>query len=581
MGSTRLLDNRIDVVAAQAGRTAGLRVAIAIPCVVLMALNLGPGTAWPWALVFSFGEFWTWGACRAIRRPQPGLALRRLNFLGSNCAICATWCLFATLYWRAPSEALHLTGVAAFVAVMIHGQCFCYRSPIAFGLMSAPPAVLVIAEPLILGGFHGVPLVTVIATLIMAVFYIAVAALIQARSTQSLERAERDAVTSNRAKTAFLAMMSHELRTPMNGVLGMAHALRQTDLSPAQALQVQTLIGSGDGLMTILNDLLDISKIEAGKLDLEKRVFDLHELVGRVEDLWREVARERSVDLEVEVEVDTGVSRWLEGDPTRLRQIINNLVSNALKFSDGGAVHVGVGARPGPNDGLAKVEIRVADQGIGMSSDQQARLFQAFSQADASISRRFGGTGLGLAICRQLAHMMDGDILVTSKLGHGSVFTVTVALTVAEAPPEADGELAAPSIAELRVLVAEDNPVNQAVARAILEATGAVVSMANDGAEALERLRTHDFDVVLMDVHMPRMDGVEALRRLRAGEAGRPDIWVIAFTADAMSGDDARFLGIGFDAVQTKPIQPLALLTALADSQRSPRSAAAPCAASA
>lgn len=561
----RVFNDRIEAVAAEARRTAGLRVAIAALCIVLMAINLGIGATILWATVFAVGEFWTAAACRALRRRTDDLTWRRLSFLGSNATTSATWCLFAILYWRTDSEALHLAGTAAFVGVMIHGQCFCYRSPAAFALMSGPPAILMIAVPLLFGHFHGVPLVTTVATLGMAIAYVATAALNQARSAAALERAEQAAVLSNRAKTAFLAMMSHELRTPMNGVLGMAYALRQTPLSTAQAEKVDMLIGSGDGLLAILNDLLDISKIESGKLDLEHSVFDLHELIERVQALWTEVAREQSISLYFTIAA--AAPRWLEGDSARLRQIIGNLVSNALKFTERGGVRVAVNGRAGGSEGFVELEIEVADDGIGMTADEQARLFQSFSQANTSISRRFGGAGLGLSICRQLAAMMDGDIRVQSALGAGSVFTVTVVLPIAPAPKAAGGD-DAPSILDLRVLLVEDNLVNQAVARAILEATGAVVTVAGDGVEALERLRAEVFDVVLMDIHMPRMDGVAALNAIRAGDAGPCEaIQVIAFTADAMSGQDARLLDLGFDAVQTKPIKPESLLAALAASQ--------------
>jgi two-component system, sensor histidine kinase len=567
-----LINSRIEQVAAETGRTAGLRVVIAAPCFLLMVLNLGIAAAATWISVFAVGELWSLAARRALRDAARPLDLLRLNFLGANCVISATWCLFGVLYWRTPSEALHLAGIAAFVGVMIHGQCFCYRSPTAFTLMSGPPAALMLAMPLVYGHFQGVPLVTAVASLALAISYVAAAAVLQARSAAALQHARRAAELSNRAKTAFLAMMSHELRTPMNGVLGMAYALRNTELSPAQTDQVEMLIASGDGLMTILNDLLDVSKIEAGKLELEHSVFDLHDLMDRVETLWREVARERAIGLDFVIDAET--PRWLMGDPTRLRQIIINLVSNAVKFTEEGTVRVLVSGGPAARDGWVELQIEVIDDGIGMTADEQARLFQSFSQADASISRRFGGTGLGLSICRQLAAMMDGDISVRSAPGAGSIFTVTVALAIAEAPAAAAAEGdedGTASIGDLRVLLAEDNPVNQAVARAILESTGVTVSVAGDGVEALERLRAEDFDVVLMDVHMPRMDGVEAWAAIRDGSAGvRPDQWVIAFTADAMSGEDARLIDLGFDAVQTKPIQPASLLAALAAARPAP-----------
>jgi len=246
------------------------------------------------------------------------------------------------------------------------------------------------------------------------------------------------------------------------------------------------------------------------------------------------------------------------GDANRVRQILMNLISNALKFTEAGEVRL----RLAPTaDGL---EIAVSDTGIGLSAEQQAQLFQAFSQAEASTARRFGGTGLGLSICRQFATLMGGAIAVESTLGRGATFRVRLALPACEAPAAATDEAPAFDLAGVRVLVVEDNPINQTVARTILEAVGAAVEMAGDGIEALERLRTEAFDLVLMDVHMPRMDGIEAVRRIRAGEAGRADIAILALTADAMSGEEARLRALGFNGLQAKPVQPLPLIQAIA-----------------
>jgi CheY-like chemotaxis protein len=258
------------------------------------------------------------------------------------------------------------------------------------------------------------------------------------------------------------------------------------------------------------------------------------------------------------------------GDATRLRQILNNLVSNAVKFTEHGAITVRIRQLSGARPGAALLEISVQDTGIGLTPDQAARLFQPFVQAEASTTRRFGGTGLGLAICRRLARLMGGDITVESAAGRGSTFRVRLEAQIAQPPQRLDEEDQAEASGQLRditglhILVVEDNPVNCAVARAVLAASGAEITVASDGVEALEALRRGRFDVVLMDIHMPRMDGVEALTAIRAGETGDPDTTVIALTADAMEGEALRLLYLGFDAVQPKPIQPAQLIMTIA-----------------
>jgi CheY-like chemotaxis protein len=236
-----------------------------------------------------------------------------------------------------------------------------------------------------------------------------------------------------------------------------------------------------------------------------------------------------------------------------------NLISNALKFTEAGSVRILIAPRQ-----AGGVEITVSDTGIGMTEDQQAKLFQTFTQGESSTTRRFGGSGLGLSICRQLIEMMQGEISVSSRPGQGSTFRVALPLPAAEAPARDDAAHRVVSLEGRRILVVDDNTVNQVVARAILEAAGAVVSVAGDGADALARLAEGELDVVLMDVHMPVMDGVEAVRRIRAGEAGRADIPVLALTADAMSGEGERLLAQGFDDVHPKPIQPAELMRAVA-----------------
>jgi len=371
--------------------------------------------------------------------------------------------------------------------------------------------------------------------------------------TAELRQQTELALAANQAKSAFLAMMSHELRTPMNGVLGMAKALKMTALSPEQDRQLSMIVRSGDSLMTILNDILDISKIEAGKLELELISFDLIELGQSAHDLWADAAASKGVQLVYDV--DPATPRWVRGDSTRVRQIVLNLISNALKFTREGEVRLAIAPA------LEGVQISVRDTGLGISPEQQAKLFQSFSQADVSTARRFGGTGLGLSICKQLAELMGGGIRCDSVEGQGSTFTVVLALPETEAPQtgandDADADDGTPPLAGVNLLVVDDNPINLAVASAILGAFGATITTAADGMEGLQRLTQAGFDVVLMDLQMPRMNGAEALARIRGGAAGRPDIPVIALTAGVMAGETARLLDLGFDDVQPKPINP-------------------------
>ena len=310
--------------------------------------------------------------------------------------------------------------------------------------------------------------------------------------------------------------------------------------------------------MTILNDILDVSKIEAGKLELELAAFDLIEVGQSVHDLWTHVASEKGVALVYEVHPDT--PRWVLGDPTRVRQIMLNLVSNALKFTPTGEVKIFIGPQK------TGVFFKISDTGIGMTAEQQSRLFQSFTQADASTTRRFGGTGLGLSICKQLSGLMGGDVSVVSVPGEGSSFTVHLPLETTEPPASSaaiDDQAGQAPLSNLRILVVDDNAINLAVARAILEAVGAEITTADSGLDALELLRSTSIDVVLMDLQMPQMDGCEAVAAIRAGRGGRTDIPVIALTADVIGGENSSYLKSGFDALQAKPIDARALINAI------------------
>jgi len=544
------------------------RVTVIAALGAILGGNLGVQAGGGWVAAALISEILIYLVYKSLDADALALPRVQIRRIASIVVSSLVWTAMPVLYWMSGQPALQLVAVVLLATFLIiaHGNSF--KSPTATITFGALPAAALILLPTFYGPFAGFQAFSLTASLVLAVFYLGVdvrqnllhAAALRASQAALAEQTER-AITANQAKTSFLAMMSHELRTPMNGVLGMAHALMQTSPSPRQARHIEMLLRSGDGLMTILNDILDISKIEAGKLELESIALDLHELGQRVHDLWSEAASAKGVRLVYDLHPDT--PRWVLGDPTRLRQIMINLVSNALKFTSTGEVRLSVRPLSAASD-VDEIEIAVSDTGLGISEAQQARLFEAFSQADTSTTRKFGGTGLGLAICKQLATTMGGDISLESRPGEGSTFRVRVALEVTG--PASDETLAseAISVCGLRLLVVDDNVINQAVAQSILEAVGATVVTAGDGLDALEALRTDAFDAVLMDVHMPRMDGLEALRHVRRGEAGRADMPVIALTADAMTGVEDELLALGFDAVEPKPINPANLVFAIA-----------------
>jgi PAS domain S-box-containing protein len=384
------------------------------------------------------------------------------------------------------------------------------------------------------------------------------------------ERARQSAETANTAKSAFLANMSHEIRTPMNGILGMAQLLLTPGISDAERQDyARTILGSGETLLTLLNDILDLSKVEAGRLELESAVFEPAQLVHETQLLFAGSATRKGLQLQAAWH-DKAEQRY-RADPHRLRQMLANLVGNAIKFTAQGQIRIDA-REISRADASALLEFSVSDTGTGIPADKQAQLFQPFSQADSSITRQFGGTGLGLSIVRSLARLMGGDVGLESEVGRGSRFWFQLRAAVV-APDEESrqqsrtGRAATPAAAlpaqwSGRVLVVEDNPVNSKVIAAMLTKLGITVTLATDGQQCVDRITQGEQpDLVFMDIQMPVMDGYAATRRIREWEAAgqRPRLPIIALTADAFEEDRQRCLAAGMDDFLTKPINIQAL----------------------
>lgn len=527
---------------------------------VLMAVMTGFGLGWRiavmWAAANASAEVWTWVASRPQRARRTQSRPERLHYLASVLFMNLVWSGLACRLWVTEAPALQLWALGLLATQMVHAQLFNARSNALLVIVGGLPAVTLISLCAFVGGNFGQYRWLMVVNAILMVGYLAQSAFTNRRNALTLEQARTEAVAASELKGQFLAMMSHEMRTPLNGVLGMARALASEDLSGPQVAQARTLVKSGEDLLTLLNDSLDLSKIEAGRLDLEHVPFDLAEEIRQLADMWRPSAVAKGLALDVVVSLEP--DGWVVGDPTRLRQILNNLIGNAVKFTETGSVLIRVTAAP-EGEGHREVMITVQDTGCGIAHDRLEQIFNPYAQADASIGRRFGGTGLGLGIARRLANAMGGEIAVESKMGVGSTFSVSLRLQ--RGAPSSIGN--AQAFDGLTIGVIDDNAVNCSVASIVLRTVGAQAVSFLSGEVALEHLRSTPVDVLLVDLHMPGMNGFEVLAAIRRDHILSKHTPIIAMTGDNSDDAVAAMRDAGFSAIETKPLDPGRLLTTI------------------
>jgi signal transduction histidine kinase/AmiR/NasT family two-component response regulator len=499
------------------------------------------------------------------RRIQPVLKAadqaRVLKLQDQFIAICAASCAVSAAPAYLTPFAGHdaqVVGVLLSAAVVLVAAAEHNLKKYMFLATTPAPAVALLWNLFSLG--HGVTAWVLAA---VGAVYVINARTLQVSNTKVFEEMVRlhlDAEAANIAKSEFLATMSHEIRTPLNGVIGMTQALQASELTAEQHGHLNVIREAGAALLSVLNGILDLSKIESGKLELEVEAFDVEASLSFAAAPFAQLAAQKALGFSVRIAPEA-CGLW-RGDSARLRQVVVNLLSNAVKFTSTGVVELTVGAAPG---GL---RFAVSDTGIGVAPDKVKLVFERFAQADASTTRRFGGTGLGLAICHRLVALMGGELTLTSTVGAGSTFAFTLPLErEAQRPSEARvPETPAMFEDRLRILAAEDNATNRMILTALLTPLGAELTFAVDGVEAVAAFEAGRFDVILMDARMPRMDGMEAARAIRAkerGAVGAPRVPIIALTANVMSHQIEAYLAAGMDAYVAKPIEVGALISAI------------------
>ena len=474
--------------------------------------------------------------------------------------------------WVDGSETGRLLGVLLVSGSLLHVTIHMHH---VRGMLLAaiiPHAAILLAMPLY-SVTRGEPIMWTIVMAGMLYLGHLVVTFRQADTTTRQIQAERErAEEASKAKSDFLATVSHEIRTPMNAIVSAANLLGRSKLNKAQREQVEMLKDANDVLLSLLNDVLDLSRIEAGKMAIEPTPMDLARTLEGLHRLWSPRAADKGLDLRLELA--DGIPERVVLDPLRLKQILSNLISNAVKFTEAGAVTVRLGV-----DGATappRLVMEVVDTGVGIPPEALSRLFGAFEQAGAGATRKHGGSGLGLAISRRLAAMMEGNLDVESAPGRGSTFRLTLPLVEACAetsPAEAEGdaEMGDDVLGGVSILVAEDHPVNRRVVELLLGPLGCELTFCEDGAQAVEAAALRPFDAILMDMQMPVLDGVEATRRIKSGRGPNAGAPVVALTANALDHHRAEWATVGVHAFVSKPIDPRELVVALTEARRAAR----------
>jgi signal transduction histidine kinase/CheY-like chemotaxis protein len=562
-------DERLDEIAADTYRLTISRLVIAALVAGLMVFVLRPQVAFLWLLSLYMGEGLALLTTRRLRKGRTATPRERAWFVWASIPITISWSTLASLLWFEGQDLLKIAAVSVWAGQIVYTQNFRHQSvPMLVLNGLAPLASLLIfpiffmpdTSPAAQTARWG--LVLLVGTTLNVMAQNRAAARRMDELTRGLREEREKALEAARAKSTFIAVTSHELRTPMNGLLGMAHALERSNLDAVQREQVALMIKSGDSLMQLLNDVLDLSRVEVGKVELAPIDMTLQDVVGEVVDAWRDAADFKDLSLSVDYAPD--LPPGLHADPLRIRQVVTNLVSNAIKFTVEGGVRLDVAAQALAG-GDRRVSITVTDTGPGVPPDAAERVFDSFTQADQTISREHGGAGLGLSIAQALARQMGGDlILAPSERGACFVFTFVAPACAAPTASVEEVEADTDELGQIHVLMAEDNAINQLVVRTMLEPLGVALTVVENGQEALKAMAERRYHCVLMDINMPVMDGITALAAIRDGRAGDPAMPVIALTASAMSGDRERFLGLGFDDHLGKPVKPVDLITAIA-----------------
>ncbi len=538
--------------------TLGVRLLISAACAGLFAWKVDLAQGLAWGAAVASAEAAVWFSSAPQRADRETTLAQRLAYVAAIVWMNLVWWLLVVRLWTLHHEAMRLAALCLLSALLVHAQAFTARSKTLLLIVGGGAGLLLLALCAVFNDYSVTQRLVLTVAAVMLTGYTAKAAATNARNGRALEAAKVQAETASQAKSEFLALMSHELRTPLNGMLGLAQALKLEPLEPGEREQVELLEESGRTLLALLNDVLDLAKIEAGKLEIAPIVGDLAQLADRVVRLNTPLARDKGS--EISLTVDPAMPAALVFDPLRVRQCLANLISNAVKFTPGGQIQVRVSCAPADAAGQVIAKVAVADTGIGMAPGTLDKLFTPFVQADAATARRTGGTGLGLNITRRLAQMMGGAVTARSVEGQGSTFTLTFQAALpdaasANAAKRAEGP-------PLRLLVVDDYPVNRKVIGMMLAPLGCEIVEADNGQHAIEALDARDFDMMLIDFNMPVMGGLEATRRIRA-EPRWEGLPIICLTAGVMDDERTAALSAGMDAFIEKPIEMTALVSAI------------------